>query len=46
VVTDYNNKIQVFPTNIFASALGFSKKEVLVIPEVERQNPNVKELFS
>ncbi|MDO5571460.1 MAG: LemA family protein [Bacteroidales bacterium] len=45
-VTDYNNKIQVFPNNIFAGALGFTKKEVLVIPEVERERPNVKELFN
>lgn len=45
VVTDYNNATQVFPTSIIAGTMGFKRKEVFVIPETERQNVNVKNLF-
>lgn len=44
-VTDYNTTIQTFPTTIFASMFGFVKRELLSIPEVERKNVDVKELF-
>jgi LemA protein len=46
VVTDYNNSIQVFPNSIIASFMKFSKKEVFVINEAERQNVDVKTLFN
>lgn len=46
VVTDYNNATQVFPTSIIAGMMGFKRKEVFVIPETERQNVNVKNLFN
>jgi len=45
-VTDFNNSIQVFPANIFAGMLGFTSRQLFVIPEAERQNVNVKQLFS
>ena len=45
-VTDFNNSIQVFPANIFAGMLGFTARQLFVIPEAERQNVNVKQLFS
>lgn len=45
-VTDYNNAIEMFPTNILAGYMKFSRKEVFVINESEKKNPNVKELFS
>ncbi len=46
VITDYNNAIQVFPKNIIAGMMGLKRKEVFLIPETERQNVNVKNLFS
>ncbi|MDX9768948.1 MAG: LemA family protein [Tenuifilaceae bacterium] len=46
VITDYNNAIQVFPKSIIAGMMGLKRKEVFVIPETERQNVNVKNLFN
>jgi LemA protein len=45
-VTDYNNKVDKFPSNIFAGMFSFKRKEVFVIPEVERQNISAKALFN
>lgn len=45
-VTDYNTAAQSFPTNLLAGMFGFSRKEVLTIPETERKNPDVKTLFN
>lgn len=45
VITEYNNAIQVFPSNIIANSMGFQKKEVFVIPDTERVNPQVADLF-
>lgn len=44
-VTDYNNAIQMFPTNFMASAMKLERKEVFSVPASERQNINVKNLF-
>lgn len=44
-VTDYNNAIEMIPTNIMASAMNYKRKEVFEITEGERKNVNVKELF-
>lgn len=44
-VTDYNNAIEMFPTNFVASFMSLSKKDVFVISEDERQNVNVREMF-
>lgn len=44
-VTDYNNAVQTFPANMFAGKFGFTRKEVLTIPEQERATPNVQDLF-
>lgn len=43
-VRDYNTKLEVFPTNIFASAFGFTKREFFDIDEkgVEGQPVQVK----
>ena len=42
-VRDYNTKLQVFPTNIFASMFGFVKREFFgVDDESQRQAPQVK----
>jgi LemA protein len=45
-VTDYNNAIEMIPTNFMATAMNYKRKEVFVIPENERKNVNVKELFN
>ncbi len=44
-VTDYNNFIQMFPSNIYANMFGYSKKEVLQIEKTERNNIKASELF-
>lgn len=46
VVTDYNNAVEMFPTNIMAGMMNYKRKQVFEISEAERQNVNVKELFS
>lgn len=45
VITDYNNGIQTFPQSILAGMMKMTRKEVFVIPETERQNVDVKNLF-
>jgi LemA protein len=45
VITDYNNGIQTFPQSIIAGMMKMTRKEVFVIPETERQNVDVKNLF-
>jgi len=44
-VTDYNNGIEMFPTNYMANYMKLTRKEVFEIPQSERKNINVKELF-
>jgi LemA protein len=46
LITDYNNAIQTFPSNIMAGMMSLKRKEVFVIPEAERQNVDVKNLFN
>ncbi|EDZ61210.1 LemA family protein [Sulfurimonas gotlandica GD1] len=45
-VTDYNNAIEMIPTNFMASAMAYKRKQVFEIVESERKNVNVKELFN
>jgi LemA protein len=45
-VTDYNNALEMIPTNIMANAMGYRQKELFVIPENERKNIDVGELFN
>jgi LemA protein len=45
-VTDYNNALEMIPTNLMASAMGYKPKDVFVITEAERKNVNVSELFA
>ena len=45
-VTDYNNAVEMFPTNIMALLMGYRTKQVFEIPQTERQNVNVKSLFN
>ena len=45
-VTDYNNALEMIPTNFMASMMGYKEKDVFVISENERKNVNVSELFA
>ncbi len=45
-VTDYNNALEMIPTNFMASAMNYKRKEVFEIVETQRKNINVKELFN
>lgn len=45
-VTDYNNTIEMFPTNFMANMMHYSRKAVFETSETERQNINVKDLFN
>jgi LemA protein len=45
-VTDFNNAIEMFPSNIVAGMMGLSRKAVFEAEEVERQTPDVGQLFS
>jgi len=44
-VTDYNNAVEMFPTNIFASAMNFKQRKLFEISDKERQNLSADELF-
>lgn len=44
-VTDFNNGIETFPGNLLSGMMGLTRKQVFEIPETERQNVNVKDLF-
>lgn len=41
-VRDYNTKLQVFPTNLFAKMLGFGESQFIEAGEGEKGNVNVK----
>lgn len=41
MVRDFNTKIQVFPTNIFANMFGFKEYEFFEVAEVEQKKPDV-----
>ena len=45
-VTDYNNALMTFPSNLIAGLFGFTPRAVLSIPEEERANVDVKALFN
>lgn len=44
-VTDYNNAVEMFPTNLAASMMGYKQKKVFEISEEERKNVDVGKLF-
>lgn len=45
-VTDFNNAVEMFPTNMLAGMMNYKRKKVFEITKAERQNVNVGELFS
>lgn len=44
-VTDYNNSVQMFPTNIVAGMFNFTEMTLFQIEEDERENPKVSSLL-
>lgn len=44
-VTDYNNAVEMLPSNIVAGIMNYKIRELFEIPETERENPNVSNLF-
>ena len=44
-VTDYNNAIEMFPTNVVASVMGYKSKTLFEISGKERENVNAGKLF-
>jgi len=44
-VTNYNNAIEMFPTNMMASMMNYKRKNVFEIPEAERKNVDVGKIF-
>jgi LemA protein len=44
-VTAFNNAVEMFPTNIMAGMMHYTRRQLFEIPEVERQTPDVKSLF-
>lgn len=42
---DFNNSVQMFPSNIIASMKHYQPYELITIPESEKANVNVKDLF-
>jgi LemA protein len=44
-VTDYNDSVQKFPSNIIASALAFTARPLLITPDIQRENIDVNQLF-
>lgn len=45
-VTQYNNTVEMFPTNVMARMMNYERKAVLTIPEAERENVSARELFN
>ena len=44
-MTDYNNAIEMFPTNLVASTMGLKRRAVFEAEEAERATPSVSQLF-
>ena len=45
-VTDYNNALEMIPTNVMASFMGYRKKELFEISDDERKSIDVSKLFN
>lgn len=44
-VTDYNNAVEMFPSNLVAGQMRLSRKPVFTIPESERAAPDLGKMF-
>lgn len=45
-VTEYNNEIEMFPSNLIASAMNYQPRRLFEATEQERQNVDVNALFN
>jgi len=45
-VTDYNNAVEMLPTNLMAGLMHYARKQVFDIPQAERQSVDVRQMFS
>lgn len=45
-VTEYNNSVEKFPSNLLAGIFGYKRKAVFEIPQAERENISAKSLFT
>lgn len=45
-VTDFNNAVEMFPTNIVASMMHYSRRQLFEASAVERENVSVGNLFN
>jgi len=45
-VTEYNNAVEMFPTNLVASIMSYRRKALFEAPAIERQNPQVSNLLN
>ena len=43
--TDFNDAVQMFPTNMMAKSMGYRRRPLFEIPAAQRENPNVGQLF-
>ena len=43
--TTFNNKVETFPSNVMAGMMGYKRRTLFEIPEVERQNISARNLF-
>lgn len=44
-IMTYNNAVEMFPTSMVASRMGYTVKEMIKATQTEQQNPNVGNLF-
>lgn len=44
-VTDYNNALEMFPTNVVGVIFNFRKQDLFIAQQDEKKNPDVKDLF-
>lgn len=44
--TDLNNAIEMFPSNVVASMMSLTRRELFEIPQAQRENVNVQALFN
>ncbi len=45
-VTDYNNAVEMFPSNLIAGMMSYRRRELFSIPEADRANVDVQALFN
>jgi len=44
-VMNFNNTVEMFPTSLVASMMGYKRKDMITASQTEQQNPNVSNLF-